>query len=505
MSTRTIKATKGLITDILKYTILIILQVILAPIILKVSGQETLGAYSIVMQIIGFGLVLDLGVGVALTRYLSQSFGANDNFHRFKEIFNVGRYFILLTNVLMALVIITVSVNIGRLITVSPQVLSSVSDSLLILSVWTIARTPLILYSNSLLASQNMAIANIIGIIGGVCRLLLSIGLIYYEFGLIGLVLANIMSECLTLLLKRYYFNKFNPFLKLNWSKPNIKLMREITAFGITYWGVNVAIVLTLGSDSILIGHLYGAATVAVFYTTKITSLMVIQLIFRISDNAGPAMNELISLQKFDEIRRAYFKIIRYSMLVTFPFAIGIVCFNEGIISAWIGVDQYAGHLMSFSLAAYAITQVINHINAMIVVATGNMNNWMSISIGAGIAAISLAYLLGKLLGMQWVMFAIAFMELPVFFFLMRRSLSSIGITFGDLWRHSILPAIQVSTPLIFLSLGLSTTNTVDNLVTLLAGIIGFVALWAAGFYCIGISVSERGLIKNKIWSILHT
>ena len=116
MSTRTIKATKGLITDILKYTILIILQVILAPIILKVSGQETLGAYSIVMQIIGFGLVLDLGVGVALTRYLSQSFGANDNFHRFKEIFNVGRYFIFLTNIIMALVIIIVSVNIEKLI-----------------------------------------------------------------------------------------------------------------------------------------------------------------------------------------------------------------------------------------------------------------------------------------------------------------------------------------------------------------------------------------------------
>ena len=505
MSTRTTKATKGLITDVLTYAVLIVLQIVLAPIILKVSGQEVLGAYSIVMQIIGYGLILDLGVSVALTRYLSHSFGTIDKDQRFGEIFNVGRYFIFLTNALLALIIIIVSVNIEKLITGSPQVLSSTSDSLLILSVWAIARTPLVLYNNSLLASQNMAIANIIGLVGTVSRLFLSVGLVYYGFGLIGLVMANITSECLSLLLKRHYFHKLYPFLKLSWRKPNSKLFREITAFGITYWGVNVAIVLTIGTDSILIGHLYGAAAVAVFYITKLPSFVLIQIVFKISDNAGPAINELMSLQKFEEIRGAYFKIVRYSMLVTFPLAIGIVCFNEGIISAWVGVDQYAGHLMSFSLAAYAITQVINHINAMILVATGKMHNWMLISIGAGLSAVSLAYLLGKLFGMQWVMFAIAVMELPVFFFLLRRSFSCVKITFGDLWRHAILPPIQVSIPLILLGLCLSKTNTVDSPVTLIAGIIGFCILWAIVVYILGISASERRLIKNKIWSTLHT
>ena len=108
MTTRTIKATKGLISDVSSYAVLIILQVVLAPLVLNIAGQEVLGAYGIVMQIIGYGLILDLGISVALTRYLSQIFGAIDNDRRFEEIFNVGRYFIFLTNALMALLIIMV-------------------------------------------------------------------------------------------------------------------------------------------------------------------------------------------------------------------------------------------------------------------------------------------------------------------------------------------------------------------------------------------------------------
>ena len=53
MSSRTTKASRGLFADLLQYGVLIALQVVLAPIILKVSGQEVLGTYSIVMQIIG--------------------------------------------------------------------------------------------------------------------------------------------------------------------------------------------------------------------------------------------------------------------------------------------------------------------------------------------------------------------------------------------------------------------------------------------------------------------
>jgi hypothetical protein len=66
MTSRTSKAANGLATNLVSYAILALLQVLLAPIVLKIAGQEVLGAYSIVMQIIGYSLLLDLGISVAV-------------------------------------------------------------------------------------------------------------------------------------------------------------------------------------------------------------------------------------------------------------------------------------------------------------------------------------------------------------------------------------------------------------------------------------------------------
>ena len=229
---------------------------------------------------------------------------------------------------------------------------------------------------------------------------------------------------------------------------------------------------------------------------------MLIQLVFKISDNAGPAVNELISQGNFEAVRTAYLKILRYSMLVAFPLAIGITCFNKAVISAWVGANQYAGHLMSFAIALYVITQVINHINAMITVATGNMHNWMKIMVIVGVVTVALAYILGKLFGMQWVMVAIAVMELPLLVFLMVRSCSGIDLGYSLVWRQSLLPAFHASIPLILLGTYLFTANMVDNLVTLLAGIAGFAALWVISSYSLGLSDAERRLIKDKIATV---
>jgi len=96
MTSRTTKALKGTIASFAQYGIFLILQVILTPLILKVSGQEVLGTYSIIMQIVGYGILLDLGFSVALSRFLSQAYGLNDNGKSFlkylllEEIFTIN-------------------------------------------------------------------------------------------------------------------------------------------------------------------------------------------------------------------------------------------------------------------------------------------------------------------------------------------------------------------------------------------------------------------------------
>jgi O-antigen/teichoic acid export membrane protein len=499
MTTRTNKAVWGTITSLVQFGVLVIMQAVLTPVVLKTAGQEVLGAYTIVMQIIGYGLILDFGLGVAISRYLSQSFDDNDQGARFTKIFNIGRYFIFLINALLSTFIMALAFKIDVLLTGSDAIIADARTGLYLLSAWTIIKTPLVLYAHGLMASQNMAAANIIGLIGSVSRLVLSLYLVFAGYGLIGLVIANVVSEFIGLLLQKVYFNRLYPKLDLRWHLPDRPLLKELFSFGLTYWGVNIAIVLTVGSDSIIIGHLYGAAAAAIFYTTKIPSFLLIQVIYKISDSSGPAANELFALGNFEALRSAYLKLLRYSLLLAVPLAIGIVGFNKGVITAWVGASQYAGDAMSLALAGYVLTQVINHINAMITVAAGNMRNWMTISMLTGLITITLAYTLGKIFGLQWVMVAIAVMDIPVFIFLIRRSFSVLSVTYSRAWREAFLPAILASSPLFGWTGFVIAMDRVSSLISLIVCITVFALLWLLGLYVLGISKLERRSIRNRL------
>ena len=501
MTTRTVKALKGATTSIIQYSVLVVMQVLLAPIVLKVAGQEVLGAYSIVMQIIGYGLLLDLGLSVAVGRYLSQSFNSGAKNSNFSEIFNIGRYFTIATNLIFSFILLMLSYSIEQFISGSPETIVDARKGIYLLAIWTFIRAPLLLYGHGLVATQNMAAANIIGLIGGVIRAALSLYLISSDFGLIGLVGANIASELIVLLLQKRQFNKLYPTIMLQWRPPDDKLLKEIFSFGSTYWGVNVAIVLTTGSDSLIVGHLYGVAAAAVFYTTKIPAFLFIQLIYKISDNSAPAINELIAQGMYENVRAAYIKILRYSLLVAVPLALGIVAFNEAVISAWVGPNQYAGNVMTIALSCFVITQVVNHINAMVILAAGKMRYWVLISVIAGCTTILLGYTLGKYFGFQWVMVSIAILDIPVFVFLMQRSFSSIKITYVNALREAVWPALKAASPLLTLVFILNMLHLPYSLRNLIVTICVYLIMFAAGLYRYGINANERQFLFNRLLS----
>lgn len=501
MSNRTSKAFKGTITSFFQYGLTIILQLLLAPLVLKIAGQEVLGAYSIVMQMVGYGILLDLGFSVALSRYLSQSFGFPDKGDRFIEIFNIGRLFLLFTNFVFALFIFIVAWRIGDLIAASEAVTDQARYALCFLAIWTIVRTPLAMYNHGLIATQNMAAANIISTIGNMGRLFFSLGLIYAGLGLMGLIAANIISEGLQFMLQMKYFRKKYIEYVFSWKVTDGILFKEIISFGVKYWGVNLSVVLFLGSDSIVVGHLYGASAASVFYTTKIPAFLLMQFIFRLSDSAAPGTNELFAQKNYEALRTVYLKILRYSLLLSLPVAIGVIGFGKEVITVWVGAGQFAGRVMSYALAAFVLTQVINHINAMITLAAGDMRRWSEVSIVTSVLSLFLSYWMGQFFGMQWVMVSIALMDIPNVIFLFKRSLNGLKLSLICVWRESLVPALLSCLPLCGMVYYLKSVNFIFTFIGLVASVSLYSVLWAVSVLILGVSRSEKSILKNKLKS----
>ena len=447
---RSKRAFYGLFTSFLGFGVQMALQVVIVPYVIKIAGKDTLGAYSIIMQIIGYGLLLDLGFSASLGRFLSHSFAFDDNGIRFNNTFNIGRTFLLVINFLIGIIICTTSFFIGDLITAESYTIHEMEISMILLGVWTILKTPFALYSVALNASQNMSIVNIVTIFSGLSRFLLSILLVYIGMGLTGMVIAFIISEVISLFVNRYFFLKNFKHHKAKWAISDKKLFKEIFDFGIKYWGVNLAVVIYYSSDSIIVGHLFGAAAASIYYVTKTPSYFAYQLIFKLSDNIGPAANELFAKSEYEAIKSMYIKLLKYSLILVLPLALGIIGFNKFVISIWTSEEQYGGDLMTYAIACYVIIEVINHINAMVLVVSGKMNGWAKNSVVQGALGIALAFVFGKLMGLPGIMLGLVVSSFPMFIFLIHKTLPIVNLNLIVIFKKTLMPIIISIIPLIF-------------------------------------------------------
>lgn len=492
MSTRTSRAAKGVLTSFLQYGLQIVLQAALAPLVLKVAGQETLGAYSILLQVVGYVALLDLGFGVALSRFLNQAFGLREQGGRFVTVFSTARVFFICSNTVIAVIIGSLSFYIGDLFPMKPYLVEQARWALGVLAVWAILRTPFSLYANGLIATQNLAASNIISIVGNAGRLVLSLGLVYMGGDLIGLMLANVLSEAITYGMQYVYFRKLYPEMHFPWKVFDPPLLREMVGFGLQYLGVNLASRLFYNTDNIIVGYLYGAGAASVYYVTQMPAFLSLQLIWKISDNATPAANELYAQEKYSNFRRAYFKIMRYSLLCAIPLAVGLLAFNQQAIFLWVGGAQYAGDMMTASLAIFVVVQVVNHVNAMVVVASGEMRWWSTISLLCGFMNLGLSFWLGKLLGIQGVMVASVLADIPAMIYLFYRSLGIIGISCADIWREVFRDPLVASTPVAIFAIALRLGETTPSLTNIVCSVIGFLICWVIGGIKVGVSPSDR-------------
>jgi O-antigen/teichoic acid export membrane protein len=442
-TSRTSRAFAGTITSLLQYAFIIVLQFLLAPIVLRTAGQEVLGVYAFLMQVISWTALTDLGFGVAIGRNLAQATGIDDHRQHFRKIFTTGRTFLIASNLTGAVLILILSWKVKSFLPMSNTLESDAQLSLNLLALWVAMRTPFALYNDALFATQNLAAANTIVGIGTILRLFFSLALVISGIGLIGLILANIIAEVVSYIVGYGWYRKCFPNDKFGWGIPDRKLFRKMFRFGITYMVMIVAGRLSSSTDSIIVGSLFGATSVSIYYTSQTPGTMLYQMFWKLTDNSAPALNELHARGAAAQLSNAYLRLLRYSLLLVIPFSLGLTVFNRSAVTLWVGSEQYAGDVLTIALAFFALTQVVIHLNAIVLVAYDNILVMSIFGVCGGIVKVLLAYWLGGIVGLQGVMIANAIVDIPVLIFLSYFVWRLLGLSSLHVWRSAVVPAMK--------------------------------------------------------------
>jgi O-antigen/teichoic acid export membrane protein len=418
---RSARAAKGFAASIVQFCTQALLQVLLAPIVLRFAGRETLGAFAAIMQTIGFLYMFDVVGDWSLERFLAQATGREDGGSRFRVLFTTARTFYWIINSFFAIATLIFSVFIGRIFHLSPAVALQARHALYVIALWSLVRVPLAAYSVAMIATQDIAAANMISALGSALRVLASLGYVLAGGGLFGLMLAGTSAEAVSLVLYRMRFRKTHPELMPGWGISDKPLLREMLGFGVHAAILNVGNMFCLNSGSAVAGLTSGAAMASNFYTTQMPTMTAYSMLGRLNESVTPALNELFGRGEVGRMRNAFVRITRVQLLLGFPLGAGVLMFNRDLVTAWVGPSQYAGNLLTIFLSIYCVMNGLQGVVLRYSYVLGWMRLLAVTSILQGLATFGLGLYLGRKIGLGGIALALVISVLPQMLLLIQR------------------------------------------------------------------------------------
>ena len=493
MDSRKSRVTIGTIVSYLQFIVQLILQLSLAPVILHIAGKETLGAYAILLQMISHLGLADLGMGTALNRFLSHAYGLDDQLRQFRRIFVTGRTFLFISNIAVAILVAGLSRYVGVIFSLKGGLEHDARISLYLLSVWIVLRTSLSVYNAALMSVQKLGEYNVIALGGGVMRLVLSLALVFTGAGLVGLMIANILAEALTFISYRWRFKRSFPAMSFPWNKPDREILSAMLSFGFSSMIYSVGTRLTYNSDNIIVGYLFGAAGASLYYSTQAPAMNGYSLLWKLPQNASPAIAELNARDAKPSLQNSYYKLSRYVLFLAFPLSLGIFCFNRSFVSFWVGAKQYAGDMMTVALSLFPSLTAMTCVNGTYLFGSGKIVKLAISTIVAGTGNIFLSLWLGRHAGPAGVMISSVIAEGAYLIYTFHLVSAEYNIAVSRFMRESLLPALAsvlIVVPAAFMIFTMQR-DTVE-LSAVLRNVTVFALLWMLGVWFLGLDSTER-------------
>jgi O-antigen/teichoic acid export membrane protein len=428
---RSARAAKGFATSLFQSLSQILVQILLAPLVLKMAGREALGAYAAIMQTVALLTLLDVAGSWSLERFLGRAMGMEDHGERFREVFTTARTTILITNFIFGLGVLVVSAFIGRLFHLSADIELQARHALYIVALWAIVRTPLSAYANASIATQDLAAVNVIATGINIGRGVASLIFVLMGGGLFGLIVSGTVVEAIGSLLFRSRFRRKSPDLVPGWGIPNKRLFKEMLGFGGHVMLINTGNKLFFNSANMMAALTNGAVAASAFYTSQMPAKTGYTMLIRLPENATPAVYELSGRGEHERLRIAFMRLSRIILFLTLPLALGVVLYNRDLVTCWVGSQEYAGALLSITLALFCVLDGIRGIAVLFAFAQGWMRLLTATSLVQGVANFGLAYVLGKRFGLGGITLALSIMTLPQLILVLRKveKTFSIGVT----------------------------------------------------------------------------
>lgn len=418
----------------------LVLALVTTPYIVRELGVETYGLFALIVSLTGYFAFLDLGLGTATVKYLSEFRGRGDDEAVGKIVgTSVAAYLVL--GVAGGAGIALFSSFLAQLLLDLPADQASLARAaLFVAAVGFLVNMPLTVFSAIPNALQRMDLANRRSILFGTMSVAGTVVLLWLGYGLVAVLVFNVAvsaaaSVSFVLLARRLLPSaSFRPRLDLG-------ILRLLAGFGSLKFANQVATQTVYHLDKLLVAVLASVSAVTYYAVPVTVAQRLAALVGNVSAAFLPAASELYGENDRRRFEELYFRSTKLVAVVVLPIGSLLFFFSEPILRFWLG-GSFAAQ-SSVVLKVLAAGYMINSLSAIPAIASDSVGRprvTTAFSVASAVLNLTLSFLLIPPFGIVGASVAIlvnSLLLVPLFVHYVHRNV--LQVSSAELTRRSLL------------------------------------------------------------------
>jgi O-antigen/teichoic acid export membrane protein len=387
------------------------------PLALHYLGKDQFGLWSLAQQIVGYLMLLDLGVTAAVSRFIADRKDDVDG-GDYGRLLLTGVIVFALQGVLIAVVGLAFSILAPFLFAVPAPLAGEFRNVLILIT----SLAGLSVFTRSLgaplWAFQRMDFSYFMGsltLVLGFASLWLGfcLGWGIYSFAVSGLPAALLCPVITFFFCKK---NGFYPSTQKGWQLPSWPDIRKVFVFGKDAALMSLGSQMVNASQIMIISRFVGLDAAATFSVgTKLYSLGQ-QLVAKVIGTAAPALTELFVRGEASKFKARFFDVVSITIFLATLFATVLVSGNSAVVSIWtsgmMSWTRYADALLGSLLVTTCVSRCLTEL----FVFRGNLKSVRYIFLLEGMVSVSLALTVAAKFGSFGILFMALLAHLSVTF-----------------------------------------------------------------------------------------
>ncbi|MGN6711395.1 oligosaccharide flippase family protein [Anaerocolumna jejuensis] len=367
-SARQIKA--GAVLGYITIFINLLAGLIYTPWMIRSLGQDNYGLYTLSVSIIGI-LVMDFGLGAAVTRFLSLYNSRNDR-EAANNLLGIIYKFFFLLDIVIAIVLLAVYFSIGSIYReLSFVQIHKLKVIFLITGIYSILAFPFGTLNGILTSYEKFVQLKACELFYKLLNMALIIGALKLGYGLYTMVMANAVTGILNILMKLIFVRK-STNVRANYHYKEKKITKEIFSFSLWSTVVNIAQRFIYNIIPSILGIYCGAVSISVFGASATVEGIVFTFASAINGLFFPKVSRILTKENKEErLLELMIKVGRIQLFIIGIIFTGFLAVGRDFIGFWLGNGFQNAYICILFLIFPSIFELTQHIAGLTVTASG--------------------------------------------------------------------------------------------------------------------------------------